>query len=260
MREIRLLALGDAVRHASCEYLRKNLPRFKAEHRIDITVINGENCSENGAIDRESAEELLLCGADIITTGNHAFRAFDSKKLFEENRFVIRPANFPDVLPGNGYVLFPAAGLTFLIINVMGVVLMEPLGDPFAAVEKILRENEGKYDISVLDIHAEATSEKKALAYYFDGRINAVFGTHTHVETADEQILPQGTAYITDLGMCGADISVLGIKPECIIEKLRMHTPVRFTAPENAKITAHGAIFTFSSETGKAISVERIKF
>jgi metallophosphoesterase (TIGR00282 family) len=140
----------------------------------------------------------------------------------------------------------------------MGIVMMEPLSDPFSAVEKILERNKGKYDISVLDIHAEATSEKRALGFYFDGKINAIFGTHTHVQTADEQILPKGTGYITDIGMCGPDNSVLGIDAKCIIEKLRMHTPVRFTVP-NTKVTAHGVIFTFG-ENGKVKKTERITF
>lgn len=259
MKEIKLLALGDVVRLVSCDHIAKNLWRFRKENNIDLVVANGENSSENGGIDRNSAEILLSYGVDVITTGNHVFKSYDSKKLLDENKFVIRPANYPDSLPGYGYTLFNTACKTFLFINVMGVVMMEPLADPFDTVEKILEKNNGKYDIAVLDIHAEATSEKRALAFYFDGRINAVFGTHTHVQTADEQIMPAGTAYITDLGMCGPDDSVLGVDSKCIIEKLRMHTPVKFTV-SGTKVTAHGAIFTFDAVTGKAISVERVSF
>ena len=259
MKEIKLLALGDVVRPVSCEYISKNLWRFRKENNIDIVIANGENSSETGGIDRNSAETLLSYGVDVITTGNHVFKSFDAKKLLDENKYVIRPANYPSELPGYGYVFYEAAGKTFLIINVMGIVLMEPLADPFASVEKILEQNKGKYDIAVLDIHAEATSEKRALAFYFDGRINAIFGTHTHVQTADEQIMRGGTAYITDLGMCGPDDSVLGVDAKCIIEKLRMHTPVKFTVT-GKKVTAHGAIFTLDSLNGKAVKSERVSF
>lgn len=258
MKEIKLLALGDVVRTVSCEYISKHLWRYRKENGIDIVVANGENSAENSGIDRQSADMLLSYGVDVITTGNHVFKTGEAKKLLDESKYVIRPANYPEALPGYGYTFFDAAGKTFLIINVMGIVMMEPLSDPFSAVEKILERNKGKYDISVLDIHAEATSEKRALGFYFDGKINAIFGTHTHVQTADEQILPKGTGYITDIGMCGPDNSVLGIDAKCIIEKLRMHTPVRFTVP-NTKVTAHGVIFTFG-ENGKVKKTERITF
>lgn len=259
MKEIKLLALGDVVRTASCEYIEKKLWNYRKENDIDIVVVNGENSSGKGGIDKKSAEHLLSSGVDVITTGNHVFKSFDSKTLLEYNKYVLRPANYPESLPGEGAVLFDAAGKTFLIINVMGTVLMEPLSCPFAAVEKILEKNKGKYDISVLDIHAETTSEKRALGFFFDGKVSAIFGTHTHVETADEQILPGGTAYITDIGMCGPDNSILGIEPSCVIEKLRMHIPVRFNVSEN-KITAHGVIFTFSAENCHVSSVKRIVF
>ena len=250
MKDIKLLALGDVVRNVSCNHISRNLWKFRRENGIDIVVANGENSADNGGIDRQSAETLLSYGVDVLTTGNHVFKSYDAKQLLDENKYVIRPANYPEALPGYGYTLFSAAGKTFLIINVMGIVQMEPLADPFTAVEKILEKNRGKYDISVLDIHAEATSEKRAMGLFFDGKINVIFGTHTHVQTADEQILPRGTGYITDLGMCGPDNSVLGIDLKCIVEKLRMHTPVKFTV-SGTKITAHGAVFTLDGESGK---------
>jgi metallophosphoesterase (TIGR00282 family) len=258
LKDIKILALGDIVRTVSCEYISKKLWQFRRENGIDIVIANGENSAENSGIDRNSADMLLSYGVDVITTGNHVFKTHDAKRLLDENKYVIRPANYPEALPGYGYTFFDAAGKTFLIINVMGIVMMEPLSDPFASVEKILERNKGKYDISILDVHAEATSEKRALGIYFDGKIDVIFGTHTHVQTADEQILPGGTGYITDLGMCGPDNSVLGIEAKCIIEKLRMHTPVKFTVP-NTKITAHGAIFTIGSD-GKVKKAERITF
>jgi metallophosphoesterase (TIGR00282 family) len=259
LKDIKLLALGDVVRTVSCDYISRNLWKFRRENGIDIVIANGENSAENSGIDRNSADTLLSYGVDVITTGNHVFKTYDAKKILDENKYVIRPANYPEALPGYGYTFFDAAGKTFLIMNVMGIVQMEPLADPFTAVEKILEKNRGKYDISVLDIHAEATSEKRAMGLFFDGKIDIIFGTHTHVQTADEQILPRGTGYITDLGMCGPDNSVLGIDVKCIVEKLRMHTPVKFTVP-HTKVTAHGAVFTLDGATGKVKKVERVAF
>jgi metallophosphoesterase (TIGR00282 family) len=259
LKDIKLLALGDVVRTVSCEYISRNLWKFRRENGIDIVVANGENSSENGGIDKYSADTLLSYGVDVITTGNHVFKNYDAKKLLDENKYVIRPANYPEALPGYGYTFFEAAGKKFLVINVMGIVQMEPLSDPFSAVEKILERNKGKYDVSVLDIHAEATSEKRAMGLFFDGKIDIIFGTHTHVQTADEQILPRGTGYITDLGMCGPDNSVLGIDAKCIVEKLRMHTPVKFTV-SGTKVTAHGAVFTLDGATGKVKKAERVAF
>jgi metallophosphoesterase (TIGR00282 family) len=259
LKEIKLLALGDVVRTVSCDYVAKKLWSFRRENKIDLVVANGENSAENNGISRESADILLSYGVDVITTGNHVFKSYDAKSLLEESKYIIRPANYPDALPGYGYTLFDAAGKTFLFINVLGIVTMEPLADPFSTVEKILERNRGKYDISVLDIHAEATSEKRALGLYFDGKIDIIFGTHTHVQTADEQILPHGTGYITDLGMCGPDDSVLGVDAKCIIEKLRMHTPVKFTV-SGKKITAHGVVFTLDAGSGKVKAVERVSF
>lgn len=259
MKDIKVLVLGDVVRCASCEYMEKNLWKYRKENDIDFVVVNGENSSGSGGIDKKSAETLLCAGADILTTGNHVFKSFEAKTLLDENKYILRPANYPDELPGFGYTLLDASGKTFLVMNVMGTVLMDPLSDPFSAIEKILEKNKGKYDISVLDIHAETTSEKRALGFYFDGRIDIIFGTHTHVETADEQILPKGTAYITDIGMCGPENSILGIEPSCVIEKLRMHIPTRFIVSEN-EIKAHGAIITIDREKNTAKKIERITF
>ena len=259
MGSLRLLILGDVSRTSSCEYIEKNLWQYRKENKIDFVVINGENSAEGNGIDRASAEVLLSAGADVLTTGNHAFKRYDAKHLFEENRNVLRPANFPGSVPGEGAALIDVDGLSVLVINLLGIVLMEPLENPFFTVERILKQYEGKYDLSIVDFHAEATSEKQALAYYLDGRVTVLFGTHTHVATADECILPEGTAYITDVGMCGPDFSVLGIKPECIIEKMTTGLPVKFIPSEN-KVTAHGIVVEVDRNIKKAFSIERITF
>lgn len=256
---MKILVLGDISRSLSTKYVSERLWKYRKEKGIDFVVVNGENSAEQNGIDGASADMLFSAGADVITTGNHAFKRYEAKTLFEEEKMLLRPANYPGIVPGEGAVLADAAGLTVLVINLLGVVMMEPLENPFFTVEKILKKYEGKYDISVLDFHAEATSEKQALAHYLDGRITLFFGTHTHVQTADECILPKGTAYITDVGMCGPDFSVLGIKPESIIEKMTTALPVKFI-PSTNKVTAHGIIVDIDRKTKKAVSIERITF
>ena len=256
---MKILILGDVSRTAACLHLKDNLRRFCRENAVDFTVVNGENSAENNGISRASADMLFDAGADVITTGNHAFKLYEAKNLFENNKMILRPANYPGNVPGDGAVLTDVCGMTVLVINLMGVVMMDPLDNPFYAVQKILKRYEGKYDISILDFHAEATSEKLALAHFLDGKITVFFGTHTHVATADECILPGGTAYITDVGMCGPDNSVLGIDPSCIIEMMTMHWPVKFIPSKN-KITAHGILVEVDRKTRKAKSIRRVSF
>ncbi len=256
---MKLLLLGDVIRTRGCQYLKDKLPAYIRENHIEFTIINGENSAEQNGISRASAEMLFDAGADVITTGNHAFKQYESKSLFENNEKILRPANFSGNVPGDGAILMDVGGMTALIINLLGVIMMEPLENPFYAAQKILKRYEGKYDICILDMHAEATSEKLALAHFLDGKVTVFYGTHTHVATADECILPKGTAYITDIGMCGPDNSVIGIRPECIIEKMTMNWPVKFIPSEN-KITAHGIVVDIDRKTKKATSIERITF
>ena len=256
---MKILILGDVSRASSCHYLKDNLRKFIRENGVEFTIVNGENSAENNGISRLSAGMLFDAGADVITTGNHAFKNYESKSLFEDNENILRPANYPGNVPGDGVLLTDIGGMTALIINLLGVITMEPLENPFYAAQRILKRYEGKYDISILDFHAEATSEKQALAHFLDGKLTVVYGTHTHVQTADECILPKGTAYITDIGMCGPDFSVLGIKPECIIEKMTMNWPVKFIPSEN-KVTAHGIIVDIDRKTKKATKIQRISF
>ena len=256
---MKILILGDVSRSLSCAYVCERLWRYRKENGIDFVVVNGENSAEQNGIDRMSADMLFSAGADVITTGNHAFKRYEAKSLFEEQKMLLRPANYPGIVPGEGAVLTDTAGLSILVVNLLGVIMMEPLENPFFTIEKILTKYKGEYDISILDFHAEATSEKQALAHYLDGRITLFYGTHTHVATADECILPKGTAYITDVGMCGPDFSVLGIKPECIIEKMTTGLPVKFIPSQN-KITAHGIIAEIDHKTKKATSIRRITF
>lgn len=254
---MKILALGDVVGDGAVEYISFNLRRFKRENGIDFTVVNGENSASNNGISGHSANALLQSGADVITTGNHVYRVCSFYEYLENTPFVIRPANFPAGCPGKGYTLLDCGYKRVLVMNVLGRTSMDPVDCPFNGIETILEKEEGNYDISLLDVHAEATSEKAAIARYFDGRINVVFGTHTHVQTNDARILPKGTGYITDLGMCGPEDSILGVESQIIIDRFRLHMPRRFECA-NGKISASGAVFTLDG--GRVIDVSTVKF
>jgi metallophosphoesterase (TIGR00282 family) len=258
-KKMKILVLGDISRSSSCKYVCDRLWRYRKDNGIDFVVVNGENCAETNGIDKNSANMLFSAGADVITTGNHAFKRYEAKSLFEEERMLLRPANYPGSVPGEGAVLADAAGMTVLVINLLGVIMMEPLENPFFTVERILARYQGKYDISILDFHAEATSEKIALGRYFDGRIHVMFGTHTHVPTADEQILPRGSGYITDLGMVGAKESIVGADIAAVTERCRTKMGGRLKVA-TGEIVAEGALFTLDTSTKKVTSVTRVRF
>ena len=259
MSTFKILALGDVVGPGAVAYLEKNIRKKIMEYGADFTVVNAENAAVGNGLDTSSAKALLDAGADVLTTGNHVYKHSSLHTFLEDSPYITRPMNYPPECPGNGYTVFKAGGLRILVMNVMGnIYSSESLGCPFEAVDRVLKR-EGDCDISILDIHAETTSEKAAIARYFDGRISVVYGTHTHVQTADPRVLPRGTGFITDLGMCGPDESILGVDPKCIITKLRTHMPQRFTVPEGS-ITATGALFEVDLNTKKTVSVQLVRF
>ncbi len=253
-----ILAIGDIVGPQAVEYIRRRLWDFRRSNDISLTIANGENACTGNGLDASTSKHLLSSGVDIITSGNHIWHKRDIREYLDSTDAVIRPANYRTTTPGSGYTKITVDGYVYLIINILGVIYMDPLDNPFSTVERILNHENGRYDFAVLDIHAEATSEKLALAYYFDGRINVMFGTHTHVATADERVLARGSGYITDLGMCGPSDSILGIRPEIIIEKLTTNMPVRFEIADG-EIEACGAIFTIDTDNGRVVSVKRIR-
>lgn len=261
MSQIKILALGDVVGENAVEYIRRRLGRFSDDNAIDFTVINGENAcmGQGNGIDVVSAKTLLQSGADVITSGNHIWHKKDMREYLDSTDLIIRPANYQPSMPGQGYTKVNCQGYTMLVINVLGVIYIDPLDSPFTAVEQILEREEGRYDFAVLDIHAEATSEKYALARYFDGRIHAMFGTHTHIPTADNQVLKKGSGFVCDLGMCGPVDSILGVKNECIIERLVNGVQQKFELAEG-EIEANGVIFTLDTDSKKCLAVDRIKF
>ncbi len=255
---MKILAIGDVVGQAGVAYLRANLRKIKNNLGADLVIVNGENAAEIHGIGQNDAEDIFYAGADVITTGNHAFGRYDIYSYLDDEKYILRPANFPGSAPGHGYCIINAAGLRVLVMNLQGNVSMKvSLASPFEIADSILKRESGNYDIAVLDFHAEATSEKLAMGYYLDGRVSVVFGTHTHVATADEQIMPRGTGYITDIGMTGPNTSILGVAPECIIKGFTTAMPQRFRVAEG-KVTAHGALFTLSGD--KCTKVERIVF
>ncbi len=257
---MKILAIGDIVGEIAVEYLSKNLSKFVRENKIDFVIANGENASEIKGLSKNDAEAIYNLGVDFITLGNHAYGKKDLYSFLDNNDHkIIRPCNFPAQAPGSGYSIVNVEGYKILIINALGTMYMTPLNSPFEAIERVLERERGSYDIAILDIHAEATSEKLAIAHYFDGRISIIFGTHTHVQTADEQVLPKGSAYITDIGMSGPTNSILGTKIETIIDKFTIQTPQYFTVADG-EVKANGVIFDINPDTSKINSITRIKF
>ncbi len=255
---MKIIALGDVVGPAGVDAVTRGLRKLKQDESADLVIVNAENAYIGNGLDVRSAQALFAGGADILTGGNHSLRIHDSFSLYDENDFVLRPHNFPRSTPGKGYAICQLkTGVRVLVMNLAGQVFMDNCDMPFPAAEALLEKLRGQYDISVCDFHAEATSEKNAFFLYFDGRINVMFGTHTHVQTADERLLYKGSAAITDLGMCGVcEDSVLGVKLESVIGDYTSKVHNRF---EKAEGTARlcGAAFTVN-DSGFVTEVHRI--
>lgn len=259
---LRILAIGDVCGSAGVEYLRKNLRGKAASLDAGLVIVNGENAADIHGISARDVKALFEAGADVITTGNHAFGRRDVYTLYDDTPCLLRPDNFPPAAPGSGSVVVNACGVRVLCMNLQGNVSMnEALFSPFAAADAIFARESGKYDIAVLDFHAEATSEKIAMGYYLDGRAAAVWGTHTHVPTADERILPGGTAYITDIGMTGPQNGILGVDAEVIIRRFVSQMPQRFSMA-NGRVGASGIIvdIDIASPHPRATSISRVVF
>lgn len=255
---MKILAIGDVVGVRAIEYLKKTLWSLRNKYGIDLVVANGENATEIHGLSASDAQKLLDTGVDLITMGNHTWGRRDLYDFLDSNpEKIIRPANYPGSCPGCGYTIVNVCGYKVLCMNAQGVSFMEPLSDPFEAVEYILAREEGEYDISLLDFHAEATSEKYAMARVFDGKISIIFGTHTHVPTSDTQILPGGTAYVTDLGMTGPDNGILGTDAERVLRKMREHMPSQFIVADG-NVRADAVLFEL--DENKVTKITRLKF
>lgn len=250
-----LLFIGDVVGKTGCDFLASKLSGLKKQYNIDVTVVNGENSSQGNGITEESADSIIRAGADVITTGNHAFRHRDSMHIYERD-FIIRPANYPDGgCVGKGVCTLDMGAWSLTVINLMGTAFMDALDNPFTKIDEILENTDSKNIL--VDFHAEATSEKKAMGHYLTDRVTAIVGTHTHVQTSDEIILGGGTAYITDAGMTGPEISCLGADIGPVINTYRFHMPERFTPSANPCFLC-GVVIAFDEKTGKSHKIERI--
>lgn len=253
---MRLLFLGDVVGEGGCSFLMKKLPHFKRNNCIDVCIANGENSAQGNGVTPKSVEMMLDSGVDMVTLGNHTYKRREIMEYLDREVPVVRPYNYPSGAPGKGIGIIDKGRYTVGVINMLGTAYSEPLGNPFREIDEAIKELSDCKTI-IVDFHAEATAEKRAMGFYLDGVVTAVLGTHTHIQTADAQILPRGTAYITDVGMTGPVHSVLGIEPSLAIQKFRTNLPVKF---ENAsgEYAINGCIIEIDEKTGKAKSIERV--
>lgn len=256
---MRILFIGDVFGEPGRDFLTDYLYRVRHEEKVDFCIANGENATHGRGLSRGHAEELLAAGVDFITMGNHTWSHADIFDYIGELP-IVRPANFPSSLPGRGFASVPCRGMRLGILNLEGRIFIDPPGDnPFEAAEKALSVLSAESDFILVDFHAEATSEKKALAVFLDGRVGAVLGTHTHVAAADEQILKGGTAFITDVGMTGVCAEgVIGMKSGPVLQKMAGGFPARFE-PAAGKAEMNAVLLEVSEETGRAVSIRRIR-
>lgn len=253
-----ILAIGDIVGKPGRNAVRDLLPALRERFNVDFVIANGENAAGGNGLTSALMEEFLALGIDVVTTGNHVWDNKDVEKIIDIEPRLLRPGNYPEGVAGRGHGIFQAGarGVRVCVANLMGRVHMAPLDCPFRAFDRIFLDVSGKADILIVDFHAEATSEKRAFGWYADGRASAVFGTHTHVQTADEEIQPGGTAYITDIGMSGSFNSVIGMDREKSVLRFLRQTKIKYDVATGDERLC-GAVFRFSNE-GRAVSVERI--
>ncbi len=256
----RVLAFGDIIGDAGRKAFANVINRMKIKMTPDLVVLNGENSAHGFGITSAVVKQILDTGVDVITTGNHVWQKKEVFDFIDIIPNLLRPINYPPKTPGHGTFIYEINGLKAAVINAMGRIFMEAIDCPFQAVESEVErlKNEG-ISIILVDFHAEATSEKQAFGWYFDGRVSAVWGTHTHIQTSDERILPKKTAYITDIGMCGSIDSVIGMKIEESYRKVIRHLPVRFSPEDKGIIEVQGVVIDIDKVSGEAVLISRIK-
>jgi len=254
-----ILFIGDIVGLPGREAVKKLLPELREELGLGFVIANAENAAGGSGITQKIAYELFDAGVDVLTSGDHIWKKREIVEVIKSDPRIMRPANFPENSPGRGYNVFNAAiGIKVGVINVQGRVFMEALDCPFKAAEKAYEALQKDTKIIIVDIHAEATSEKVALGWYLDGKVSAVLGTHTHIQTADDKILPLGSAYITDAGMTGPYDSVIGRRVEHVLERFLTSMPVKFEVAED-NIQLHGVVVDVDEASGKSRSITRIQ-
>lgn len=253
---MRVLFLGDIMAQSGRKYVLKMLPELRKSLELDFVVANGENASGGIGLIPKNARDLYAAGVDVLTSGNHIWRYKEVYSYLDTEMRLLRPANYPPQTPGSGSVVVAAQnGQRVAVCNVLGRTYMDALDCPFRTMDTLLEAIPDDVVLRIVDFHAEATSEKIALAQYLDGRVSAVLGTHTHVQTNDARILPKGTAAVTDAGMCGVETSVLGMEYEGVLERFVSNLPVRFV-PARGKVTIRGVLMDLSADTGRAEHIE----
>jgi hypothetical protein len=255
---MKILFIGDIVGKPARLYLKEALPDLKKSLSLDFVVANGENAAGGSSITLDTAKDLFDAHIDVVTTGDHIFKKQESKEVLERMD-VIRPLNYGDIAPGKGYIVKQSEGKKIGVINLLGRVFMQPIDCPFRAVRNIIEDLRSKVKVIIVDMHAEATSEKLAMGYFLSGKVTAVLGTHTHIPTADERIFDKTTAYITDVGMTGSFDSVLGREKHQIIERFVTNMPVRFNLAQD-DVRIQGVIIEADEQTGKALSIKRVEY
>lgn len=254
---MKVLLIGDVVSAPGCRYLKDVLPSYRQKNAIDLVIANGENSAVGNGILPQSAEAMLNAGVDVITSGNHVFRRFEIYNYLEDHPYVLRPANYPAGTVGNGYYVIDRGRYSVCVISLLGRVFMDSLDCPFQTAKRIIEKEKCRFNI--IDFHAEATGEKMALGYYLDGKASLIVGTHTHVQTADESILPNGTGYVSDLGMTGPLDTVLGVTPQNVIDKMVTGMPTRFLVPQTGRCKLEGVVAELDEKTGLCTRIERIR-
>lgn len=255
---VKLLFIGDVVGQPGRRAVRELVPGLRQRHRLDLVIANGENAAGGSGITPKTAEELFAAGVDILTSGDHLWDQKEVVELLERERRFLRPLNYPAGTPGQGSILFQPGGLpATAVLNLQGRTFMPPLENPFHCVLVEVERLRRSAAIIFVDFHAEATSEKVALARLLDGRVSAVIGTHTHVQTADEQILPGGTAFLCDAGFTGPHDSVIGRETEPIIRRFLTNMPQKFEVAKG-RVLLQGALIEIEDSTGHALKIERL--
>lgn len=255
---MRVLMIGDIFGAGGRQMVQEHLPRLLTERQIDFTIANGENATNGMGMNRKSFQELADCGVDAFTFGNHTWANRELLGFIDHEPRVIRPLNLPPGLPGRGWQRFQVGEAWLVVVNLIGRVFMDPCDCPFRAVNQLLKELTADDKYIFVDFHAEATSEKVALGWYLDGRVSAVCGTHTHIQTNDARLLKRGTAYLSDAGMTGPRDSVLGVEREIILERFLTGVSPRFE-PAEGDLQFNGALFDFD-DAGRAVGVETLNF
>jgi len=256
---MRILILGDVMGRPARRAVRDLVPSLIKQEELDLVVANAENAAGGMGVDIKSAKELLSAGVNVLTSGNHIWKKKEIYPYLDAHGHLLRPANFPAGAPGKGWYVWQHNGLSALIINLQGRVFMpNHVEDPFRCVDDLIKQHGAQSPVIIVDMHAEATSEKNAMGWHLDGRASVVFGTHTHVQTADDRVLPDGTAYITDVGMCGPFDSVIGMAKETVIRGFMTQLPRQFEVAED-NVVLQGIVVDVDEASGKARAIRRLR-